>query len=431
MQLKNIFKIMIAGSFAGLGLSSCVSEELSAEDARKGSMSLSVDKLEPSATRAVETADFPVAIYTLSDNQEYASYEKVSLVPKQIKMPVGMYYAEAHTPGEFLKYMEAPYYAGREEFEILQATNTHTKVTCRMANGSITVRFSDEFLEAFSDWTITIDDGAESALVYTKEKDGTEPETTYMRFEENNDVLNVNFKGKTQNGNSINASNKLTKRAADEQYDSDDTNFAGGDLIVIYFNPVESTEGDITGITLNADIAFDDNETEGNFEIGVEDNNEEEEGGEGGGNTPGEGGGDSDAITLNLPADMTVSGGTDPSLGNTYIACENGIKSIVVKMSSTSDAMIGSLQALSGNYEGVDFIKGAEVVGNQEMVRLFGDLGQTLAVPAEGDTEYTFPIGNFFTLLTVLDGEHTFTLTITDLDGNTKNGILKLTVEKQ
>ena len=428
MQLKNIFKIMIAGSFAGLGLSSCVSEELSAEDARKGSMSLSVDKLEPSATRAVETADFPVAIYTLSDNQEYASYEKVSLVPKQIKMPVGMYYAEAHTPGEFLKYMEAPYYAGREEFEILQATNTHTKVTCRMANGSITVRFSDEFLEAFSDWTITIDDGAESALVYTKEKDGTEPETTYMRFEENNDVLNVNFKGKTQNGNSINASNKLTKRAADEQYDSDDTNFAGGDLIVIYFNPVTSTEGDITGITLNADIAFDDNETESDFEIGVEDNTEEEGGEEGGGNTPGEGGGDSDAITLNLPADMTVSVDTDPSLGNTYIASENGIKSIVVKVSTTSDEMASSLQDLYGNYE-VNFLGGTEVVGNMKMVELFNDLGQPLAVPAEGDTEYTFPIGNFFALLAFLPGEHTFTLTITDMKGNTKDGILKLTVE--
>lgn len=423
MQLKNIFKIMIAGSFVGLGLSSCVSEELSAEDVRKGSMSLSVDKLEPSATRAVETADFPVSIYT-SDNQEYASYEKVSLVPKQIKMPVGMYYAEAHTPGEFLKYMEAPYYAGREEFEILQATNTHTKVTCRMANGSITVRFSDEFLTAFSDWTITIDDGAESALVYTREKDGTEPETTYMRFEENNDVLNVNFKGKTQNGNSINASNKLTKKAADEQYDSDDTNFSGGDLIVIYFNPVEGTDGDITGITLNADIAFDDNETEGNFEIGVEDNTEEE----GGEDTPGEGGGDSDAITLKLPADMIVSATTDPSLGDTYIASENGLKSIVVKVSTTSDEMVSSLQDLYDNY-GVNFLGGTEVVGNKKMVELFSELGQPLAVPAEGDTEYTFPIGNFFTLLAFLPGEHTFTLTITDMEGNTKDGILKLTVE--
>ena len=426
MQLKNIFRIMIAGSFVGLGLSSCVSEELSAEDARKGSMSLTVDKLEPSATRAVETADFPVAIFSLSDNQEYASYEKVSLVPKQIKMPVGMYYAEAHTPGEFLKYMESPYYAGREEFEILQATNTHTKVTCRMANGSITVRFSDEFLEAFSDWTITIDDGAESALVYTKEKDGTEPETTYMRFEENNDVLNVNFKGKTQNGNSINASNKLTKKQADEQYDSDDTNFAGGDLIVIYFNPVESTEGDIKGITINADIAFDDNETEGDFEIDVEDNTEHE-GEEGGEDTPGTGGGDSDAITLNLPADMIVSATTDPSLGDTYIASENGLKSIIVKIESSSTDMIGALKDLANQY-GPDFTAGAEVVGDPEMKSLLNTLGIT-ETPEEGDTEYTFPIGQFFGMLSILSGEHTFYLTVTDVKGNTKDGKLVLTVE--
>lgn len=98
-------------------------------------------------------------------------------------------------------------------------------------------------------------------------------------------------------------------------------------------------------------------------------------------------------------------------------------------MSSTSEDMISSLQGLSENYNGVDFINGAEVVGNQEMVRLFGDLGETLPVPAEGDTEYTFPIGNFFTLLAFLPGEHTFTLTITDMQGNTKDGILKLTVE--
>lgn len=427
MQLKNIFKIMIAGSFVGLGLSSCVSEELSAEDAGKGSMSLTVDKLEPSATRAIETADFPVAIYTQSDNQEYASYEKVSLVPKQIKMPVGMYYAEAHTPGEFLKYMEDPYYAGREEFEILQATNTHAKVICRMANGSITVRFSNEFLEAFSDWTITIDDGAESALVYTKEKDGTEPETTYIRFEENNDVLNVNFKGKTQNGNSINASNKLTKKAADEQYDSDDTNFSGGDLIVIYFNPVEGTDGDITGITLNADIAFDDNETEGDFEIGVEDNTEEEGGEEGGEDTPGEGGGDSDAITLTLPADMIVSATTDPSLGDTYIASENGLKSIIVKIESSSTDMIGALKDLANQY-GPDFTAGAEVVGDPEMKSLLNTLGIT-ETPEEGDTEYTFPIGQFFGMLSILSGEHTFYLTVTDVKGNTKDGKLVLTVE--
>ena len=175
------------------------------------------------------------------------------------------------------------------------------------------------------------------------------------------------------------------------------------------------------GITINANVSFE--ESEENWELDVDDFVPEEEGGE----EPNPG--DSDAITLDLPGDMVVSALTDPSLGDTYIAAENGIKSIMVKMNSTSDAMMASLADLAGNYDGVDFVAGAEVVANQEMVRLFGDLGQTLAVPAVGDTEYVFPIGNFFTLLAFLPGEHNFTLVITDMDGNIKNGTLKLTVE--
>jgi hypothetical protein len=120
---------------------------------------------------------------------------------------------------------------------------------------------------------------------------------------------------------------------------------------------------------------------------------------------------------------------TDPSLGDTYISAEHGIKSIMVSMASTSADMMSSLADLAVEYEGVDFVNGAEVVGNQNMVSLFETLGQSLAVPSQGDTEYTFPIGNFFALLGMMPGEHNFTLTITDMEGNTKNGKLKLTVE--
>lgn len=134
------------------------------------------------------------------------------------------------------------------------------------------------------------------------------------------------------------------------------------------------------------------------------------------------------AITLNLPANMTVDMFTDPSLGDTYIASENGLKSIQVKMASTSEDMISSLADLKTNY-GVDFVEGTEVVDNDVLVRLFSDLGQTLSVPAEGDKEYVFPIGNFFILLSVLPGDHTFDLVVTDMDGNTKSGRVVLTVE--
>lgn len=426
----NIYKILL-GTLVALGMASCMNEDFPTVNSKHGTMSLDVDKLKPQSTRAIETDDFPVTIYT-QDSREVMSFEKASEVPSKVKLAVGNYFAVAHTPGNLDKIMTSPYYSGKEEFEILKDIDTKTTVVCRMANGSFKVTFSPDFPLAFSSWTITIDDGSASAIAYTSEKDGVNPAITYMTFEENVSALTVNFVGTTTKGNRIVTSNKLTKKAATEQYDNDNPNFSGGDAIELVFQPVESTEGEISGITLKADIQFE--ESEETFEMEVEDNVTDDNGG----NTPGDGeetpdtpgaGGDSDAITLNLPNDMVVSASTDPSLGNTYIASTNGLKSIKVSMDSSSDAMISSLQDLSGNYDGVDFINGAEVVGNQEMVRLFDDLYQTLDVPAEGDTEYTFPIGNFFTLLAFLPGEHTFTLTITDLKGNTKDGKLKLTVE--
>jgi hypothetical protein len=233
----------------------------------------------------------------------------------------------------------------------------------------------------------------------------------------------VNFRGTTKKGATITASNLLTKSAASEKYDDDNEYFSGGDAIVIVFNTVESTEGDVTGITINANIKFE--ESEEDFELDVEDNitggDDEEEGGD----TP-EG---STAITLDLPKDMVLDDSVQPSDGDATIKAENGIKSILVKISSTSADMIASLEAMVNNYPSVTFLDGAELVGNQDIVKLFGDLNQTLDVPSEGDKEYVFPIGNFFPLLDVMKGAHTFEMIVTDMNGETKAGKLTLTVE--
>ncbi len=422
----NIFKISLMSSAIGLGLSSCVSEELSSglEGKENGSMSINVDMLRPSSTRAIDTKDFPVKITSIKDNKVVKTYDKASEVPNKITLPVGYYYAEAHTPGELQKIMTTPYYKGRDDFEILQGINTKSTVTCKMANGSFKVKYSDEFASAFATWTISIDDGTESVIQFTNE-DGLTPSTIYMTFEENVDFLTANFKGTTTSGNKISTSNKLTKKQASEQYDNDDECFSGGDAIVINFSPVESTEGDITGIMLNANISFE--ETEKWYDMEVTDKETS-----GGNDNPGGdniGGGGSSAITLDLPSDMTVNASTDPSLGDTYIYAENGIQSITVGISSTSPEMIASLQDLAGNYEGVDFLSSTEIVENQNVVALFSDLGQSLDVPTKGQESYTFPIGNFFLLLAFLPGEHTFGLTVTDTQGNSVSGSLTLTVE--
>lgn len=425
----NIAKTILVGTVLGLCLSACTSEDFSVTDVRQGSMSLNVDKLTPGTTRAgeeINPSNFPVSIYTLTDNKLFASYDKASQVPNKIQMPVGDYYAEAHTPVELTKIMDKPYYAGRDEFEIVKNINTESTVICRMANGQFTISFEEDFANVFSKWTISIDDGTETAIIFTEE-DGLNPTPLYLTFEENVKSLNVNFVGTAASGK-ITANNTLTKKSASQQYDSDKEYFSGGDCIEIKFAPVESTEGTITGITLKAEIKFE--ESEEFFEMEVEDNIE---GGEGGNNdspdTPNEGGGDSNAITLTLPNNMIVDKETDPALGDTHIEAANGIKSISVRVTSTSDDMLGALAELGGTYEGIDFENGTEVVGNEGLVSLFTDLGQPLAVPAEGDKEYVFPIGNFFPFLTVLKGDHTFIMTVTDMNGNTKDGQLTLTIE--
>lgn len=430
----NHSKIILISTIVLMGLSSCVNEEIPAYKNGSGKMQLEVDVLKPKSTRAtVDTKDFPVTLLDAEGNPlEGHKYNKVTDVPKQIQLPVGQYAAESHSPFELEKIMDKPYYKGVQDFYIRKDMNTEVEVTCRMANGSFEVKFSDAFHAVFRAWNIMINDGTETAIAYSATDEMPLPKK-YMRFEEGTSQIFVNFVGVTNEGSRITMSNTLTKEQASEQYDDDNPNFSGGDAIVLNFTPVESTEGDITGITLKADILFEESEVTYPLEVEEKDTT----GGEEGGDTPGEGGdtpggensGNENAITLNLPKDMTVSGSTDPALGDTYIASEHGLNSIKVKMSSTSADMISSLQDLSGNYNGVDFINGAEVVGNDEMIRLFSDLGQTLAIPSQGDKEYTFPIGNFFTLLAFLPGEHTFTLTITDMQGNTKDGLLKLTVE--
>lgn len=74
-------------------------------------------------------------------------------------------------------------------------------------------------------------------------------------------------------------------------------------------------------------------------------------------------------------------------------------------------------------------MSGAEIVDNQNVVTLFNDLQQPLSVPSQGDKSYNFPIGNFFDLLQVLQGEHTFYLNVTDMTGASKAGSVSITVE--
>ena len=425
MKIQNA---LLTGALALAALSSCTSEDFEEKlsaGGPKGELQLSVDVLKPESTRAViEVTDFPVIIYD-AEGKTIHSYSTVADVPSSIMIAVGNYTVESHTPGAIRKKMAEAYYRGVTPVEIIKDVTSPVNVLCKMQNSVITVNYDDEFRSVFASWEITINDGGETVLSF----DNTNATNkVYWYFgEEGVKELTVNFRGTTTEGSTVSSKYTLTKDQADESYDDDRQNFGGGDALNINFTPTESTEGKLTGVTINADVTF--TETNESVDIVVIDvPGFEPGGGDEPDPTPG---GDEGNITLNLPADISFpafgASSVDPSLGDTYIAAAAGLKSIIVKIESTSSDMISSLGELNAQY-GVDFINGAEIVGNQSVETLFENLGQPLTVPNEGDTEYNFPIGNFFGFLQVLVGKHTCLLTVHDMNGAEKSGSLNITI---
>ena len=429
MKLNKIF----LGCAAAMALASCVSEDFSKPAGKdSGRLEVGVETLEPMKTRAGEytVTNFPVTIYEADGTTKVESYDAVSAMPAQILLPTGNYVLEAHTPGVMERVMNAPYYKGTEPSEIQKDLTTQSTITCKMANTSVTVHYDQDFLDLFTSWTITFDDGTDNAVSFTNE-DGNTPATIYWNLGDGVDKLTVNFRGVNKDG-TVTAKNDLTKSQATETYDGQSTNFAGGDAVVVNFTPVEASTGYVTvGITANI-FGTDAESVPAIVEIVDNGTFTPDEGGEEPG--PDSQPGDDDAITLSLPAPITFAMGEgsslDPSLGDVHIAAENGIKSLKVIAVSTSEDMTQSLIDMGSIY-GLDFVHaGVEVVGNTDLVNFFTMLGKNLSVPSEGDYTYDFPVGNFFSLLDVMAGTHTFNLTAIDMEGNTKTGAVIITVNE-
>lgn len=404
---------ILLGLAAILPLTGCLSENPSSSKAT-GELSVEVATKKPYSTKGAndyKVTDFPVTIFAADGTTKLYSYETVASMPAALRLEVGTYVLESHTPGTMTRLMKTPYYKGRAQAQILKDVTTNETITCKQANGSIKVNYDADFLALFTSWSISFDDGGSQALSYT-ESEGTNPAADYIQFAEGVKKITANFRGTTTAGNTISASMTLTKSQATETYDGDSIDFGGGDAIVVNLSPVEATTGNVS-ISITASILFE--ETQEEVIIDVVDNVTLKPVDP----TPDPEPGTDTGITITLPANMTVTNDTPVSAGDAKISATNGLQSIVVKIVSTSDDMVSSLGDLGEQY-GVDFIKGAEIVENQDVVSLFASLSQTLAVPAVGDTEYTFPIGNFFGFLTVLPGQHSFYITVTDCKGNTK-----------
>lgn len=432
MKLTNIIALSTA---AILCLASCeMKNELTGSLVSKedtGAVELEVSVKQPvSQTRAEEVAtnDFPVTIQGTSTGvtdilKEYATADEV---PSSITVPVGEYTISSHSPGTLEKQMNAPYYAGSTNITVTKDVASQVDVVCRMANSRIQMLYGEDFKEAFSEWTITIDDGSEMALSYTQAN--LTPDAIYWHFDDNVTAITVNIKAKTVEGNTVTESRTFKKSDAAENYEEVGDTFTGGDALEIKMGTVESSTGDLTGITITTNITFE-NESE-SVEIPTTDPDEP---GEGGGDPvePGEG-----AVTLNLPEDVTYSieAGNAPASADAYIASEAGLDKIIVTITAGNDAFQAILVDLT--MDGQSFLAengGVDLIDNSDFGNLVSTVGSQ--APTDGTKEYTFPIGAFFTFLDMTGAtdpgkSHEFHITVTDKNGETATGVFKVTINE-
>ena len=158
-------------SFAACQRESQVPPSVSAS--ATGKLSLRLDGLDIQKTdaagrgTAVSTDNFKVIIYN-SNGRQLQAYEKYSLVPAEIVLPVGEYTVEAHSNNLVPAAFDNPYYAGRTNIiQIVKDSVRSVGVTCELANVKVTIGYSDAIRATCTDYaTVVKTDSA--ALTFAK-----------------------------------------------------------------------------------------------------------------------------------------------------------------------------------------------------------------------------------------------------------------------
>lgn len=431
MKLNKIFTI---GTFALLSLTSCeLKNDLMGSLVDKGDMGaleLGVSVKQPVSQRStkaeVSTNNFPITIQGTSSEvtDVVMEYGTLNEVPASIKVPVGQYTVSSHTPGDLEKKMTAPYYAGSTDITVSKDIASQVNVVCRMANSRIQMNYGEDFMEAFSSWTITIDDGTETALSYTESN--LTPEPIYWHFGDNITSITVNIRAVTTQGNTVSERRVFKKSDASENYEEEGDAFTGGDALEINMGTVESSTGDLEGISITANITFEDEEEA--VEIPTTDPDEPTDPEE-----PGDGGEETgESIRITEPeGNSYLTNGVDLQYGTKEypekdieinMAIDNGIENLYVKV-DTDDSTFEFAASIMGLTEG----NGLDLTSDAAT-----DLSDLFKLPAKGDTSYQFTLNT--TLLDLLMntpgyvGEHKFNLTVIDKHGQQATATLIIRV---
>lgn len=378
--------------------------ELNIDVKQPYSMTTRADEGNSSSSQEVSTADYPVTIKGTSDgvldiNKEYA---KASEIPNSITLPVGTYTVTAHTPGEIKKQMTSPFYAGDKEMTITKGVISQTTVTCKMKNSRIQVNYGDDFKQNFSAWAMTIEDGSENAIAYTQQD--SNPAAVYWYFgEQDVTTITVNIRATTTAGNTVSESRSFKKADASEKYGEENEFFDGGDAIVIQMGAVENSSGNVTGITINSYVTFEDKTDQVEIPVNVPVSITEPDG------------------NNYLVNGITINEESYPSNVALNIKADAGLQHLYFKIGSSNSALTSAASAYTSG-DGLDLIGATEATATS----YFGTL------PTSGATTYTLSLSaTLMQLLQQHAGTHTLTVKATDANGNPLSKAFTVTVTKE
>ena len=425
-----ILNIAALGLLATVAFTSCeMKEELYGgkdKGAEQGTLELGVTVKQPfsmSRAETVSTDNFPVTIEgnQLDNTLEYA---KASEVPTLLTLPVGDYKVSAHSPIKLEKQMTEPYYAGEGNYTVKAGANEVATVTCKMKNTRIQLAYGDNFLSSFKSWTITIAAGTNNALEYTTAS--SSPAPVYLNIEEEKiESIVVNVTATTNKGVSVVDSKTFVKGDATEKYTDVNNWFEGGDAITINMGAMKPSTGNVTGITINAKVSFENK----NDEVVIDPSE---------GETPvvpetpdanaptityAEGG-----VDLFAKGSTFTTGGPYPTAQDITILASKGLKSVKVTIEAGNEGCQGIVEEMN--------FTNRELIGDTELKDLLSSLGVTLNLPEANATSYVFPIGTFYNFMDIYEATdpgktHKFIISVEDNNANKVEKALNVTINAQ
>ena len=432
-------KLYLYGFIAVAGLASCANEDLQkaideGNKSEKGLMKLNVAIAEPfSSTRAnsaytdeqlanmPKAPNYPIEIYDAT-GELIKHYDAASQFPSSgLPMNVGNYTVESHTSGIIEKKMDKPYYKGTEPITIQTGTTTDVDVVCKMQNSKIQVKYTEEFLAWYGTWTITIEDGSDTALMFDNE-DGTNPAAVYWYFEDDIDAITVRFSATLKSdGAPVSDTKILSKDNFTRPYADDDSQvFSGGDQLIFTFNPTAATTGEM-GITITATVTFDETEKIETVYLTDKGLNDDE-----GGDNPEPPVGDGKP-TLECTGGWNVNfsaTASEESLPHTEVVVKSpkGLKSLKVTVTGGN----------TGFANATTFLNNLEIIGSEDLGDIFDGV-EGAELPKQGDKQYSFPVYAFFSMIQMFGATdagkaHEFYMVAEDMEGNIQDGTLKITV---